>query len=73
MLKHIQMFVTGNNFFESADYCMNAKDSFLKGFNTPAIVNYAFACEVYLLDLCNIGFIIEKLHKARFCKNKKII
>ena len=30
---------------------MNAKDSFLKGLNTPAIVNYAFVCEVYLKAL----------------------
>ncbi len=51
MLTHIRMFITGNNFFESADYCMNAKDSFLKGFDTPVIVNYAFACEVYLKAL----------------------
>ncbi len=43
-----EMFLTATNFLESANYCFNAKDSFFRGFHGPAIVNYSFACEIYL-------------------------
>lgn len=58
-----EMFLTATNFLASADYCFNAKDSFLKGFHGPAIVNYSFACEVYLkLMLLNQGLKIRNTH-----------
>ena len=56
-----EMFVTATSFLECADYCFNAENSFVKGFHTPAIVNYAFACEVYLkLLLLHQGIKIKR-------------
>lgn len=71
-----EMFLTATNFFESANYCFNAKDSFFRGFHGPAIVNYSFACEIYLKLLLlnqelkdikthNINYLYQKLTEDR--------
>jgi len=44
----VEMFTTANSFFNSAIYCSKAENSFYKGFDTPVIVNLAFACEIYI-------------------------
>lgn len=62
-VKEREMFLTATNFLASADFCYNAKDSFYRGFNTPIIVSYSLACEIYLkLLLLNQGLKNIKTH-----------
>lgn len=46
--KYRNMFNTATSFLEAAESLFNKENSFVDGLHTPAIVNYAFASEVYL-------------------------
>ncbi len=59
----LKMFVTANNFSESAELLFEQEDSFFKGYNTVAIVDCAFACEVYLKLLIGNKAGNKKTHK----------
>lgn len=61
--KYREMFCTATSFLESGEFCFNSKDGFVRGFDTVVIVNYAFACEVYLkLLLLHQGLTDVKKH-----------
>ena len=56
------MFYTATDFYNCAEFVFNLEDSFMKGYHTPAVVNLAFACEVYLKTLLENQGIEIKTH-----------
>ena len=57
-----RMFYTATDFCNCAEYIFDSENSFFKGYQRPAIVNCAFACEIYLKALLETQNIKSKTH-----------
>ena len=58
----MRMFYAANEFCNCAEFIFDSKNSFFKGYHTPAIVDCAFACEIYLKALLETQNIKSRTH-----------